>query len=103
MSTPFATSPDSGLKGPHTPPRAPTPLAKSSPIGKVSPYFVPENRDQYQKHGYDTTIKPIEFDKKEFLEFLDVEIPEPVPGVSSRGKDTFIQLANSVAKTIGSG
>jgi hypothetical protein len=56
MSTSFATSPDSGLSGPHTPPRAPVPLAKSSPVGKVYKYFLPENREQYQKFGIEDTF-----------------------------------------------
>ncbi|KAI0274409.1 hypothetical protein BGY98DRAFT_993925, partial [Russula aff. rugulosa BPL654] len=50
MSTPFATSPHSG---PHTPPRGPGSFkyAKSSPVDKPYKYFLPENREQYQKFG----------------------------------------------------
>jgi hypothetical protein len=100
MSTSFATSPDSGVSGPHTPPRAPAQLAKSSPVGKVLKYFLPENRDQYQKFGFDRTILLGTFERAKFLRFLDVKPSESVPGVPLRGKDTFIQLANLVAKYI---
>jgi hypothetical protein len=100
MSTSFATSPDSGLSGPHTPPRAPAPLAKSSPVGKVHPYFLPENRDQYQNFGFEDTFWLGNFDKKGFLQFLGVEPPKSIPGVRSRGKESFLSLANKVAKFI---
>lgn len=100
MSTSFATSPDSGLSGPHTPPRTSVPLAKSSPVGKVYPYFLPENRDQYQKFGIEDTFWRGKFDKSQFLQFLGVELPNSVPDVPSRGKKYFLILANEVAKSI---
>jgi hypothetical protein len=100
-STPFATSPDSGPSGPHTPPRTPA-LAKSSPVGKLHKYFLPENREQYQKFGYDETFMRGNFNKIEFFAFLEVDIPESVPDVplELRGKDGFIMLAKKVTKEI---
>lgn len=100
MSTTFATSPDSGLSGPHTPPRAPVPLAKSSPVGKVYPYFLPENRHQYQIFGIEDTFWRGNFVKSEFLKFLGVDPPKSVPDVPSRGKNSFLMLANEVAEFI---
>ena len=97
MSTSFATSP---LSGAHTPPRAPAPPPKSSPVGKMSNYFLPESREQYQKFGIDETFLRGDFDKSKFLGVLDVKPPKSVPDVPSRGKKSFLTLANKVAKFI---
>ena len=104
MSMSFATSPDSGHSGPRTPPRGQDPStkpAKSFPVGKVDKYFLPENREQYQKFGYDDRFLLGAFDdKSKFLQFLNIEPPESVPDVHSRGKDSFLILANEVAEFI---
>ena len=101
LSTSFATSPDSGPSGPHTPPRALAPAsAKSSPVGNVHKHFLPENREQYQKFDIEKTFLLRNFDKDTFLKFLGVKIPESVPDVPSRGKKSFLTLANKVAKSI---
>jgi hypothetical protein len=89
-----ATSPDSGLSGPHTSPRAPAPPAKSSLVGKVYKY------SQYQKFSNEETFLQGDFDKSKFLELLNVELPKSIPDVPSRGKESFLTLANKVAKYI---
>ena len=63
-------------------------------------YFL-ENREQYQKFGYDDRFLLGAFDdKSNFLQFLNVEPPESVPDVHSRGMDSFLILANEVAEFI---
>ena len=104
MSTSIATSTDSGHSGPCTPPRGqvrPVQPAKSSPVGKVYKYFLPENREQFQKFGYDDRFLLGAFDNKsKFLQFLNVEPPKSLPNMGSRGKEHFLTLANSVAEFI---
>lgn len=111
MSTPSPDS-DSGHPGPHTPSRGQPPsgkYAKSSPVGKVPKYFLPENRDQYQKFGHDERSMLGAFkNKTEFLQFLRMqhieeskeEFLESIPDVPSRGMEYFLDLANKVAKFI---
>ena len=111
MSTSFAT-PDSGHSDPRTPSRGQPPsekekVAKSSLVDKVSKYYVPENREQYQKFGYDESFMLDDLrDKKEFLEFLGFDPEsvlnpsEPVPDLLPRGMGCFLDLANSLAKFI---
>ena len=98
-------SPVSGHSAPLTPPRgqdpSTKPAAKSSPIGKVYKYFLPENREQYQNFGFDKSFLKDPFNNKpNFLKFLGIEPPESVPDVPQRTKGTFITLANTVAKFI---
>jgi hypothetical protein len=105
MSTSSATSPDSGHSGPRTPSRGQAPsvqFAKSSPVGKVGKYYIPENREQYQRFGYDNCLLLGSFENNsKFLQFLDLQLPpEPVPDVSSRTMQSFVKLANKVAKFI---
>lgn len=62
---------------------------------------LPENCEQYQKFGYDNSLMLEPFrDKLEFLEFLDLTPPKLVPNVLSRGKESFLDFANEVAKFI---
>ena len=103
MSTSSATLPDSGHSGPHTPPRDPKrPLAKSSPVGKVYKYLLPENREQYQKFGFDKCFLLGAFKKPEFFKFLDVKLPKVIPNVDKEiiNKDYLVTFANEVAKSI---
>ena len=96
MSTSFVTSPDSGHSGPHTCALAP---AKSSLVGKVHKYFLPENCEPYRIK--ETFLQgDFDKDKSKFLEFLKVKLPESVPDVPLRGKKSFLTLANKVAKFI---
>ena len=106
MSTSFMT-PDSGYSHPHTPSCGQPPsgkFAKSSLVGKVTKYHVPENCKEYQEFSYDPhfILEPLR-NHDEFLEFLDLDtrlIPETVPDVPSRGKGSFLELANKLAKCI---
>jgi hypothetical protein len=103
MSTSIATSPDSGHSRPCTPHRdqaSSVQPAKSSPVGKLYKYYLPKNRKQYQKFGHDVRFLLGAFDRLEFLEFLNVNLPESVPDMGSGGKDSFLLLANKVAKFI---
>ena len=100
-------TPDSGHSHPHTPSRGQPPsgkFAKSSPVGEVTKYHVPENHKEYQEFGYNPRfiLEPLH-DHDEFLEFLDLDtrlIPETVPDVPSRGKGSFLELANKLAEFI---
>ncbi|KAI9507046.1 hypothetical protein F5148DRAFT_1368682 [Russula earlei] len=101
----FATSPDSGHSGPHTPPRGQVPPVKptkSSPVGKVYKYFLPENREQYQKFGHDERFMLKPFDESGFLDFLKLkdQLPEIVLGENLRKQESFIELANTAAQII---
>ncbi len=92
--------------GPPTPPRGQDPSvqpAKSSPVDKVYKYFFPENREQYQKFGFDNGFQLGAFDdKSKFLQFLSVELPKLIPNINmgSRGKESFPTLANTMASFI---
>ena len=94
-------SPDSGHSGPHTPPRGQAPSvqhAKSSPVSSVFTYFLPENREQYQKFGYNASFLLGAFDdQSKFLQFLDLELPESIPFMGLGGKESFVKLANHMA------
>ncbi|KAI9459328.1 hypothetical protein F5148DRAFT_1016752 [Russula earlei] len=101
----FATSPDSGHSGPHTPPRGQVPPVKptkSSPVGKVYKYFLPENREQYQKFGHDERFMLRPFDESGFLDFLKLkdQLPEIVLGENLRKQESFLELANTAAQMI---
>ena len=62
---------------------------------------LPENCEQYEKFGYDDSLMLEPFrDKLEFLKFLDLTPPKSVPDVLSRGKESFLDFANEVAKFI---
>ena len=106
MSTSF-TTPDSGHSHLHTPSCGQPPsgkFAKSSPVGKVTKYHVPKNCKEYQEFGYDPRfiLEPLRNHNK-FLEFLDLDtglIPETVPNIPSRGKGSFLELANKLAEFI---
>ena len=80
MSASIATSPDSGQYK----------------------YFLPENCEQYQKFDYDDRFLLGAFDdKSKFLQFLNVKPPKSVPDMgSTRGKESFLTLANNVAEFI---
>jgi hypothetical protein len=107
MSTSFATSPNSGHSGPTTPSRPQAPsvqVVDSSPVGKVYKYYIPENREQYQKFGYDHDFLLEPFDKSGLKMFLDVQLPKSVPDLPLRTKpgkiESFLELANMVAEDI---
>ncbi len=56
---------------------------------------------QYQKFGYDDRFLLGAFDdKSKFLQFLNVELPKSVPNMGSRGKESFLTLANKMANFI---
>ena len=101
------TTPDSGHSHLHTPSRGQPPSgksAKSSPVGKVTKYHIPKNCKEYQEFGYDPRfiLEPLR-NHDEFLKFLDLDtglIPETVSDVPSRGKGSFLELANKLAKFI---
>ena len=100
MSTRFATSPDSGHSVPRTTPRGQAKPTKSSPVRKV----YPNNREQYQKFGYDDSfLLPAFDDKSKFFNFLGVNPLGPeltVPDMPLRGMKYFLTLANEVAEFI---
>jgi hypothetical protein len=102
MSTSIATSTDSGHSGPCTPPRGQAlPVhAKSFPVNNVYKYFLPENREQFQKFSYNSCFQLRAFDKSKFLQFLNVELPNLLPNMGSRKMGNFLTLANKVAKLI---
>ena len=71
----------------------------------MSKYFVPENCEQYHKFDYDPRFMLGPFrDESKFLEFLDLNrpgsVPDNVPDVPSRGKGSFLELANKLAQFI---
>ena len=61
-----------------------------------------ENREQYQKFGYDKSFLLGAFrDQSKFLEFLGFEpSPESVPGMAFGGKGSFVKLANDMARCV---
>ncbi|KAI9507527.1 hypothetical protein F5148DRAFT_1376484 [Russula earlei] len=96
---------------PHTPPRGQVPPVKptkSSPVGKVYKYFLPENREQYQKFGHDERFMLRPFDESGFLDFLKLkdQLPEIVLGENLRKhenlrkQESFLELANTAAQII---
>jgi len=73
----------------------------TGPLPMAAKYFLPENREQFQKFGYDGRFLLGAFDdKSKFLQFLNVEPPTSVPKMRLRGKESFLTLANNVAKFI---
>ncbi|KAI9457307.1 hypothetical protein F5148DRAFT_1322579 [Russula earlei] len=101
----FATSPDSSHSGPHTPPHGQVPPikpTKSSPVGKVYKYFLPKNREQYQKFGHDECFMLKPFDESGFLDFLKLkdQLPKIVLGENLRKQESFLELANTAAQMI---
>ena len=97
----MTTSTHTGHSGPRTPPRGQAPEhAKSSPVSKVPAYFLPENREQYQMFGYNPSFMLGPFDKQEFLEFLNGELPKSVPDMGRRERESFVKLANNVARYV---
>jgi hypothetical protein len=61
----------------------------------------PKIASNYQRFGYDHGFLLGSFhDKSEFYEFLDVKPPERVPDETSRAMESFLPLANNVAKFI---
>ena len=101
MSTSIATSPRSGPRTPSRGQAPPVQLAKSSPVGKVYNYYLPENCEQYQKFGYDEAFLLGAFDRKStFLRFLNVVLPKSFPKIHPTGKKSFITSANKVARFI---
>ncbi|KAI9455217.1 hypothetical protein F5148DRAFT_1369876 [Russula earlei] len=90
---------------PHTPPRGQVPPVKptkSSPVGKVYKYFLPENCEQYQKFGHDERFMLRPFDESGFLDFLKLkdQLPEIVLGKNLRKQESFLELANTAAQII---
>jgi hypothetical protein len=60
-----------------------------------------ENREQYQKFSYNASFLLGAFaNQPEFLQFLDLKLPKSVPDMGSRGKGTFVELANNVARCV---
>src|SRR5882672_5744213 len=93
--------------GRHTPPpasAAKSAPAKSSPVGKVPPYFIQHKRDQVQAFEYSTQkLKPISREK--FLKYLypnNALLPPEIPAELRDffSIDDFLSLANGVAKLI---
>lgn len=89
--------PESGTR---TPPPASAPV-KSSPVGKVPPYFIQDKRDQVQ--AFDENVQQLEgFTPEQFLECLRVsEIYNQIPdSPHSPSIDGFCSLANDIAQSI---
>ena len=88
---------------PHTPSCSPKKFIKSSPVGKVDQYFLPDKRDQYQKFGYDKDFLLGSLDRDQFLEYLN-NVPPPPAAIKSsvRGiaMTSFLPKANEVAEHI---
>jgi hypothetical protein len=63
-----------------------------------------ENREQYQKFGYDRHFLRGAFTEAEFLEYLDFKVqdlaPEPQACKDIKGKQDFSNVASAVAKAI---
>ena len=101
-STPQRFMSPSGTRTP--PPSGPPPSVGSSPVSRITKYFVAHKRDEFQAFGYDETIhEPKPFPSSEaFLKFLsrkkDVfRAPDTTPVLSM---DDFITTANAVAASI---
>ena len=94
-----SSPPESGTR---TPPPASVPV-KSSPVGKVQPYYIQRKRDQVQAFDENVqNLKPLTPEK--FLEYLDVsdslfpsDISASPDGLSIDG---FLPLANQIAQSI---
>ena len=96
--------PESGTR---TPPPASAPV-KSSPVGKVPPYFIQDKRDQVQ--AFDENVQQLEgFTPEQFLECLRVSEINRIPdskinqipdSPDSFSIDGFCSLANDIARSI---
>jgi hypothetical protein len=91
--------PESGTR---TPPPASAPF-KSSPVGKVQPYFIQHKRDQVQK--FDVNVQQLEtLTPKKFLECLGVSDNVLTPNISDSHYEFsingFLPLANGIAQSI---
>ena len=88
--------------GMHTLPPALAPF-KSSPVGKVQPYFIQHKRDQVQK--FDVNVQQLELlTPEKFLECLDVSDDVLTPCIPDSHYDFsingFLPLANGIAQSI---
>src|SRR5260221_5217251 len=105
MSSSSLPVPESGR---HTPPpasAAKSAPAKSSPVGKVEPYFIQHKRDQLQ--AFDDGIRQLEpLSSQEFLKCLrlhdDPKLPSTTPSLPRDffSIDGFLSLANNIAESI---
>ncbi len=88
--------------GTRTPPPASAPV-KSSPVGKVQPYYIQHKRDQVQ--AFDESVQQLEcLTEEQFLKYLHFtdnlfpsDISNSLPGLSING---FLPVANSIARSI---
>ena len=101
MSTP-PPPPASDLRTP--PPSAPPPYVGSSPVSRITKYFVAHKRDEFQAFGYDARIhEPQPFASlTTFFKFLTFkkelyQAPDTTPILSM---DAFIAAANVAAAAI---
>jgi hypothetical protein len=92
-------SPDAG---PSTPPHSSTVQTKSSPVKKLDMFYPPDNREQYQKFGYDSRFYLGAFNEARFLEYLDFDdlAPEPQDYKVIKKKQDFFMVANAVSEAI---
>jgi hypothetical protein len=91
--------PESGTR---TPPPASAPV-KSSPVGKVQPYFIQHKRDQVQ--AFDRNVQQLEpLTPEQLLECLDVNDNLFPSDISDSPDDPsiggFLPLANDIAQSI---
>ena len=91
--------PESGTR---TPPPASAPF-KSSPVGKIQPYFIQHKRDQVQK--FDVNVQQLEpLTPEKFLKCLDVSDDVLTSHISDSCHDFsmngFLPLANGIAQSI---
>jgi hypothetical protein len=87
--------------GARTPPPASAPV-KSSPVGKVQPYYIRHKRSQVQ--AFDENIQENPLTQEQFLQCFNVDddlIPSDIFD-SRRGLsiDGFLPLANEIAQSI---
>jgi hypothetical protein len=95
-------TPDAGSR---TPPRSATgQTAKTSPARVKDKYYLPENREQYQKFGYDDRLIKKTFNEGEFLDYLGFKdedlAPKPKDYKAPKTKKGFSKAANVVARAI---
>jgi hypothetical protein len=91
--------PESGTR---TPPPASAPV-KSSPVGKVQPYFIQHKRDQVQ--AFDQNVQQLEpLTPEQLLKYLDVNdnlFPSDISdSPDDPSIDGFLPLANDIAQSI---
>ena len=90
---------------PSTPTHSSKVQTKSSPIEKLDKYYPPDNRDQYQKFGYDSRFDLGAFTTKaKFLKYLVFDVqdlaPEPRDYKGIKEKARFFIMANAVSEAI---